>query len=82
MIDIFSFDVSNGNILSFEELYSFYSSKNIFNKNDDTIDYSRYSEIKFKFNMIEKELVNIVLTGKRLFSQKQINYQFYLDHMK
>ena len=29
--------------------------------------------------MIEKELVNIILTGRKLFSQKQITYKFYLD---
>ena len=77
--DIFSFNVSNKIILSFEELYSFYSLKNIFNENNNIIDYSRYSEVKFKLNMIEKELVNIILTGKKLFSEKQITYKFYLD---
>jgi hypothetical protein len=29
--------------------------------------------------MIEKELVNIILTGRKLFSKKQITYKFYLD---
>ena len=29
--------------------------------------------------MIEKELLNIILTGKKLFSEKQITYKFYLD---
>ena len=77
--DIFSFNVSNNVILSFEELFSFYSLKNIFNKKSDKIDYTKYSEIKFKFNMIEKELVNIILTGKKLFSKKQITYKFYSD---
>ena len=77
--DIFSFNVSNNIILSFEELFSFYSLKNIFKGDDNKIDYSKYSEIKFKLNMIEKELVNIILTGRKLFSQKQITYKFYLD---
>ena len=77
--DIFSFNVSNNIILSFEELYSFYSLKNIFNDKNEKIDYSKYSEIKFKLNMIEKELVNIILTGRKLFSKKQITYKFYLD---
>ena len=77
--DIFSFKVSNKTILSFEELFSFYSLKNIFNSEDNRIDYSKYSVIKFKLNMIEKELVNIILTGKKLFSKKQITYKFYLD---
>ena len=77
--DIFSFEVSNNIILSFEELFSFYSLKNIFNEKNEKIDYSKYSEIKFKLNMIEKELVNIILTGKKLFSKKQITYKFYLD---
>ena len=77
--DIFSFNVSNNIILSFDELYSFYSLKNIFNAKNEKIDYSKYSEIKFKLNMIEKELVNIILTGKKRFSQKQITYKFYLD---
>ena len=77
--DIFSFNVSNKTILSFEELFSFYSLKNIFNDKDCKIDYSKYSEIKFKLSMIEKELVNIILTGKKLFSKKQITYKFYLD---
>ena len=30
-------------------------------------------------NSIEKELVNIVLKGKKLFSKKQLTYKFYLD---
>ena len=77
--DIFSFDVSNNIILSFEELFSFCSLKNIFNEKDDSIDYSKYSEIKYKLNMNEKELINIILTGKKLFSKKQITYKFYLD---
>jgi len=77
--DIFSFNVSNNIILSFDELFSFYSLKNIFNVKNEKIDYSKYSEIKFKLNMIEKELVNIILTGRRLFSKKQITYKFYLD---
>ena len=77
--DIFSFNVSNNIILSFDELFSFYSLKNIFNDKNDKIDYSKYSDIKFKLNMIEKELVNIILTGRKLFSQKQITYKFYLD---
>jgi hypothetical protein len=77
--DIFSFNVSTNVILSFEELFSFYSIKNIFNDKDDRIDYSNYSNIKFKLNMIEKELLNIILTGKKLFSEKQITYKFYLD---
>jgi len=77
--DIFSFNVSNNIILSFDELFSFYSLKNIFNPKNDKIDYSKYSQIKFKLNMIEKELVNIILTGKKLFSKKQNTYKFYLD---
>ena len=77
--DIFSFNVKNNIILCFEELFSFYSSKNIFNKKDDTIDYTNYSSIKFKLSMIEKELINIILSGKKLFSKKQIYYKFYLD---
>ena len=77
--DIFSFNVSNNIILSFDELFSFYSLKNIFNDKNENIDYSKYSEIKFKLNMIEKELVNIILTGRKLFSTKQITYKFYLD---
>ena len=77
--DIFSFNVSNNIILSFDELFSFYSLKNIFNEKNEKIDYSKYSEIKFKLNMIEKELVNIILTGKKLFSKKQLTYKFYLD---
>ena len=77
--DIFSFNVSNNIILSFDELFSFYSLKNIFNDKDEKIDYSKYSEIKFKLNMIEKELVNIILTGRKLFSKSQITYKFYLD---
>ena len=77
--DIISFDVSNNIILSFEELFSFYSLKNIFNEKDNKIDYSKYSQIKFKLNMIEKDLANIILTGKKIFSKKQITYKFYLD---
>ena len=77
--DIFSFNVSNNIILSFEELFSFYSFKNIFNEKNDKIDYSNYSKIKFKLKMIEKELVNIILTGKKKFSEKQLTYKFYLD---
>ena len=77
--DIFSFNVSNNIILSFEELFSFYSFKDIFNEKNEKIDYSKYSHIKFKLKMIEKDLVNIILTGKKLFSKKQIIYKFYLD---
>ena len=77
--DIFSFKVSDNIILSFEELFSFYSLKNIFNGKEDKIDYSKYSEIKFKLNMIEKKIVNLILTGKKLFSKEQIVYKFYLD---
>ncbi len=29
--------------------------------------------------MIEKELLNRVLTGRKVFSKKQITYKFYLD---
>ena len=77
--DIFSFNVHNGIITSFEELFYFYSLKNIFNEKDNKIDYSKYSEIKFKLNLIEKDLVNIILTGKKLFSKEQITYKFYSD---
>ena len=56
--------------------------KNIFNDKNDKIDYSKYSDVKFKLSMIEKELINIILTGKKLFSQKQITYKFYLDPYK
>ena len=77
--DIFSFNVSNNIILSFEELFSFYSFKNIFKDVDNKIDYSKYSEIKFKLNLIEEDLVKIVLIGKKLFSKKQITYKFFLD---
>ena len=77
--DIFSLNVSNNIILSFEELFSFYSLKNIFEDEDNKINYSKYSEIKFKLNIIEEELVKIILTGKKLFSKKQITYKFFLD---
>ena len=77
--DIFSFKILNNDIKSFDELFSFYSFRNIFNGKDDKIDYSKYSEIKFELNMIESELENIILTGKKLFSKKQITYKFYLD---
>jgi hypothetical protein len=80
--DIISFKFKNNTILSFEEIFSFYSLKNIFNKNDDKIDYSKYSNFKFKLNMIEKELINIILTGKKMFSKKQITYKFYLDEVE
>ena len=83
--DIFEFNCKNNIILSFEELYSFYSTKDIFDKKcNETkkIDYSNYSNIKFKLSNIEKELINIILTGKKLFSNKQITYQFYLDPYK
>ena len=78
--NIFSFNISNNIILSFEEFFSFYSSRNIFNDKEDKIDYSKYSEIKFKINTIEKELINNILIGKKkLFSKRQITYKFYLD---
>jgi hypothetical protein len=79
--DIFEFNCKNNIILSFDELYFFYSTKNIFNKSKKSkkIDYSNYSKIQFKLSNIEKELINIILTGKKLFSEKQITYQFYLD---
>ena len=77
--DIFSFNVSNKIFLSFKELYSFYSLKNIFEGKNGEIDYSKYSEVKFKLNMIEKELVNTILTGKKLFSEEQVTYKFNMD---
>ena len=77
--DIFSLNYSKNEIRSFEELFSFYSSKNIFNESNDKIDYSKYSEIKFNLNIIEKELTNNLLTGKKLFSKKQKTYKFYAD---
>ena len=77
--DIFSLKYSDPPILSFEELFSFYSSKNIFNEINNTIDYSKYSEIKFNLNIIEKELTNNLLSGKKLFSKNQIKYKFYSD---
>ena len=80
--DIFEFNVKNNIILSFEELFSFYSIKDIFNKSDNKINYSNYSNIKYKLSSIEKELINIILTGKKLFSEEQITYQFYLDPYK
>ena len=80
--EIFSFNVNNGIILSFRELFSFYSFRNIFNKNEETIDYTNYSEIKFKLNDIEKDLANIILTGKKLFSKEQKTYEFYLDNLE
>ena len=80
--DIFEFNVKNNIILSFEELFSFYSMKNIFQKSNNKIDYSNYSNIKFKLSNIEKELINIILTGKKIFSDKQITYEFYLDPYK
>ena len=75
--DVFSLKYSDPPaILSFEELYSFYSSKNIFNENNNKIDYSKYSEIKFNLLTIEKELTNNLLSGKKIFSKKQklLNY--------
>ena len=75
--DVFTFNVNNKIILSFDELISFYSFKDIFN--GEKINYKNYSEIKFKWNMIEVELINIILTGKKLFSEKQIFYKFYSD---
>ena len=80
--DIFEFNVKNNIILSFEELFSFYSMKNIFNKLDNKIDYSKYSNLKYKLSSIEKELINIILTGKKLFADEQITYEFYLDPYK
>ena len=80
--DIFEFNVKNNIILSFEELFSFYSNKDIFNKFNNKINYSKYSNIKFKLSKIEKELINIILTGKKLFSKEQITYKFYLDPFK
>jgi hypothetical protein len=80
--DIFEFNVKNNIILSFEELFSFYSNKDIFNKSNNEINYSNYSNIKFKLSKIEKELINIILTGKKLFSDEQITYKFYLDPYK
>ena len=77
--DIFEINVKNNIILSFEELYSFYSNKDIFNKYNNKINYSNYSNIKFNLSKIEKELINIILTGKKLFSEEQIFYKFYLD---
>ena len=77
--DVFEFNVKNNIIVSFEELFSFYSFKNIFNKYNDKINYTNYSNIKFKLANIEQELIDIILTGKKLFSKKQITYQFYLD---
>ena len=77
--DIFEFNVKSNVIFSFEELYSFYSIKDIFNESNNKIDYSKYSNIKFKLSEIEKELKNIILTGKKIFSEEQITYHFYLD---
>ena len=80
--DIFECNVKNNIILSFDELFSFYSTKNIFNKKNNKINYCNYSIINFEFSKIEKELINIILTGKKLFSKNQIFYQFYLDPLK
>jgi len=80
--DIFEFNIKNNIILSLEELFSFYSNKDIFNKFNNKINYSNYSNIKFKLSKIEKELINIILTGKKLFSDEQIYYKFYLDPYK
>ena len=80
--DVFEFKFKNNIIFSFEELFSFYSTKDIFNNKDNNINYSSYSNIKFDFENIEKELINIILTRKKLFSEKQILFEFYLDPYK
>ena len=54
--DIFEFNVKNNIILSFKELFLFYSNKDIFNKSNNKINYSNFSNIKFKLSKIEKEL--------------------------
>jgi hypothetical protein len=54
--DIFEFNVKNKIILTFKELFLFYSNKDIFNTSNNEINYSNYSTIKFKLSKIEKEL--------------------------
>jgi hypothetical protein len=54
--DIFEFNVKNNTILSFKELFLFFSNKDIFNKSNNETNYSNFSNIKFKLSKIEKEL--------------------------
>ena len=77
--DILVFDINDGIILSFEELYSFNYYKKIFNQKNNLIDYNEYSKIYYDSDNIEKELIKIILPGKKKFSDEQILFKFYSD---
>ena len=77
--DILVFDINDGIILSFEELYSFNSYKKIFNEKNNLINYNEYSKIYYDSDNIEKELIKIMLPGKKKFSDEQILFKFYAD---
>lgn len=63
--DILVFDINNGIILSFEELYSFNSYKKIFNEKNNLINYNEYSKIYYDSDNIEKELALSSLFKKK-----------------
>ena len=57
-----------------------YSIRNIFDNNNNDINYSNYKRIKFNFDEIESELGKLILPGLKKFksSEDPIKFMVYL----
>ncbi len=62
---------------NFMDFISTYSMRNIFDKNNK-INYKKYNEIKYDYDLIEEELGKIILPGLKKFKNDKIKFITYL----
>ena len=60
------------------ELISSCSMRNIFKKENNTIDYSNYNDIAYDYDFIEEELGKLILPGLKKFKNDKITFIKYL----
>ena len=61
----------------FNDLISSCSMRNIFNKNDEKINYKNYNDIKYNFDLIEEELGKLIIPGLKKFKKDKIKFITY-----
>ena len=77
IFNIVNFDVETENYGSFLEMLLFYSYRDSFNKLGE-FDFSKKDKLKYNLEEIEEQLENLLLPGKRKFTNKIdfVTYQF------
>ena len=70
-------NVDNNTFEHFKNLILSSSMRNIFQKDNNIINYKNYNDIIYDYDFIEKELAKIILTGKKRFSVN-INFITYI----